>query len=531
MKKHYFKLTAIIITFVLFSSISGTKIVTKADDTVKLTIFHINDTHGRMGAEAYLSQMVKERKANGENVLVFDAGDRLHGLVAANLSRGESVVNTMNAVGYDAMVVGNHDFNFGLDRLLELSEMMNFPLLSFNISDQSGNLIFQPEVTTFDFDGLRVGVFGLTTPETKTAANPDFIGDLVFHPPIEAAKQAVAMLEQLGCDIIIAITHLGEEEDDFEDSSDALAGVKGINIIIDGHSHTQFENGRNVNDTLIVQTGGHANNIGIIEIAYGDKITKTAHLIPINDELVADETVLSKIAAEDDKVEPIISQPVSHTPVHLNGEREAVRGGETNLANLITDSMRFATGADIAILSGGNIRASIEAGDITMGHILTTMPFSNLLVTVEMSGADIWAALEHGISDYPDVDAGKNIQVSGLMVQFDPEAEPGSRIKNVKMADRKTLDLNATYTVATIEFLAAGGDGYTMFEKGENLRYYGGDAQAFATYLQTNPVIKADAEGRMSYYQETSMIGGYIALLVFLGIVLFPTKVFKKKQE
>jgi 2',3'-cyclic-nucleotide 2'-phosphodiesterase (5'-nucleotidase family) len=165
-----------------------------------------------------------------------------------------------------------------------------------------------------------------------------------------------------------------------------------------------------------------------------------------------------------------------------------VRTRETNLANLITDSMLYVTEADIALMSGGNIRASIPAGDITMGHVLDTLPYSNLVVTVELSGADILAALEHGTGGYPEP-VGEFVQVSGLNFAFDPEATPGSRVTAVTMADGKPLDIAGTYTVATIEFIAAGGDGYEMMASGRNLKYYGGDAEALAAYLKTAPEI------------------------------------------
>jgi len=213
-------------------------------------------------------------------------------------------------------------------------------------------------------------------------------------------------------------------------------------------------------------------------------------------ELLADAAVIAVIAESEARVEFITSVVVGETPVTLDGERESVRTGETNLANLVTDSMIHTTGADISFIGGGSIRTSIEAGDITMGDVLNVLPFSNLIVTLEMTGSDVLEILEHGVSEYPEP-SGLFIQVAGIHFEFDPSAPPGQRVQNVKMADGTEFDINKTYTVATVEFIAAGGDGYTMMERGIHLVFYGGDAEAFISYLETNPVITAEPEGRV----------------------------------
>jgi 5'-nucleotidase len=466
-----------------------------------LTILHMNDTHGRTRAEPYISQMAKDIRADGGNVLILDAGDRLHGQTATNLTEGEAMVQVMNAVGYNAMVTGNHEYNFGLDRLLELSDMMNFPLLASNVR-YNGDYIFE-RYTIFDMDGLTVGVFGLATPETPTSSDPRNMGGLVFENPVEIAAEIVSLLKDYNCDIIIALTHLGDDNSTAEyNRSDALAAVDGIDVIIDGHSHTTLENGKILGNTLIAQTGYHAWHIGIVEITIENGVkTKSARLVEVpgtddETELIADAAVLAVIAEGEARVEAITSVVVGTTPVDLDGERESVRTSETNLANLITDSMIFATGADISFIGGGSIRTSIGAGDITMGDVLTVLPFSNLIVTLEMTGSDVLEILEHGVSEYPEL-AGLFIQVAGIRFVFDPDAEPGQRVIDVTMADGTAFDINRSYIIATVEFIAAGGDGYAMMDRGVDLVFYGGDAEAFVEYLQTNPVITAHPEGRV----------------------------------
>ena len=493
-----------VITFILllglsFLNISAASAV--SEDEVKLTIIHVNDAHGRTQAEPYISKMANDLKNRGENFLVLDAGDRLHGQTATNLSKGESSVEIMNTVGYNAMVTGNHDYNFGIDRLNELCNIMNFPLLAANVYDSNGNLLFKP-YEVFKMDGITVGVFGITTPETKTQSDPRIVGGLTFADPAETAAETVSTLKAEGCDIIIALAHLGDDEPTApENKSDALADVAGIDIIIDGHSHTLLENGRNVGNALITQTDGHGQHIGVIEITVsGGVVSKTASVINIQEtELQINENVTAVIEKHEKAIEEIISVVIGHTPVRLNGEREFVRTGETNLANLITDSILYATGADFAFLTGGNIRASIEAGDITMGDALDVLPFSNLLVTVELSGADILEALEHGVSKYPE-ETGQHIQVAGIKFEFNPDSEEGKRVFNVSIANGGAFDVSKKYTVATIDFLAAGGDGYEMLANGGNFTYYGGDVEAFVEYLASNPVINAEADGRVKMF-------------------------------
>ena len=497
MKQHFTKAAALTLALLLaLGAIPGGFTQTAyASGDATLTIIHINDTHGRTAAEPTISQMAKDLRAKGEQVLLLDGGDRLHGQVTANLTTGASMVELMNAVGYSAMVTGNHEYTYGTDRLLELAAMMDFPMLAANVK-KDGAALFQP-YEVFELDGLTVGVFGVATPETLTASDPRRVAGLVFESPAETAAAMVEVLKAAGCDIIIALAHLGGDQSSRpENRSDALA-VPGVDVIIDGHSHTALEHGRMVGETLIAQAGEYAEHIGVVEIVMdGGALSKTARLVEVSEDLSADETITAKIAELDASTEDITSQIVGYTPVLLHGEREEVRTGETNLANLITDSMRHASGAEIGFIGGGSIRASIPAGDITMGDVLATMPFANLIVTMELRGAAVWEALEHGVSFYPEP-AGPYVQISGLQVLFDPEAPVGERIKEVKTADGAALDSEKTYTMAMLEFNAAGGDGYDMLTSGQNLVYYGGDADAFVAYLATNPEISAAPENRL----------------------------------
>ncbi|MCL1857731.1 MAG: 5'-nucleotidase C-terminal domain-containing protein [Oscillospiraceae bacterium] len=499
MRRFFIRGTAVLLLLILTVSMLCINASAVSDGEVTLTIIHINDRHGRMDADPYISQLAKETAGN---VLILDAGDALHGQPTANLTKGAAMTELMNAVGYSAMVTGNHEFNYGVERLLELSEMMEFPLLAANIKDSGGNYLFQTHAI-FPMNGLTVGVFGLATPETIEVSDPRIMAGLTFEDPATVAKAMVDTLKSEKCDIIIALTHMGTDDLSLPaNRSDTLAGISGIDVIIDGHYHNELPNGLFVNDVLIANTGEHGKNIGIVEITVSEGvISKSARLIEVSGELDANEQILAKIAELNAANDGLINTIVGHTPVLLDGERENVRTGETNLANLITDSIRRATGADIAVFNGGGIRASIPAGDITMGHVLTVLPYSNLLVTMELSGTAILEALEYGVSAYPDP-VGQHIQVSGICFEFDPDAEPGNRIRNVTTADGETFDLNRIYNFATIEYMAAGGDGYVMLTNGSNLVYYGADAEAFADYLGTAPNINAEAENRVRVFME-----------------------------
>ena len=499
-KSDLFKMTKLLIavSLVIMLLCSCFKATNREEIPVKLTIFHLNDRHGRMSADPYLSKMANDLRLQGEIVMIFDAGDALHGQIETNLTTGSSMVQLMNAVGYSGMVAGNHEFSFGVDRMLELADMMDFPLIVSNVK-RAGIPVFQ-EYNIFYQSGIKIGVFGVVTPETSNSMDPRLIAGLEFESPQETATRLVSLLIAEECDFIIALAHLGDSLVSLpENRSDALA-IPGVDLVIDGHSHTLLPTGRIVGNALIVQAGEYAEHIGEVKISiYKDRIERSAKIIEVSEDLPKDTQIVDKINEIYQALEGIISQVVGYTPFLLKGERADVRTGDTNLSNLITDSMKWLTNSDISFISGGSIRASIPAGNITYGHVLTTLPYSNLIVTMEINGREIWQALDHGVSLYPEPE-GLFLQFAGLFVTFDPDASVGNRIKNVTMSDGTPFNINKTYTVAMIEFLAVGGDGYTMLQTGQNLVYYGGDAEAFISYLATNPVIKEEGEGRIKSF-------------------------------
>ncbi len=465
----------------------------------KIFIVHTNDVHSRIDVEQFVATIAKEK---GPNVLVLSAGDALHGQPFATISRGESVVKVMNTVGYDAMAPGNHEFNYGLDRLVELSKEMKFPLLAANVLDKAtGKNVFSTYVIK-DVAGVKVGIFGLTTPETTVKTDPRNVASVDFIAPAKTAASMVNELKEKGADVIIALVHLGlDEETKEEERSSYLAkNVPGIDLIVDGHSHTVLKEGQAEGDTMIVQTGSYGDSIGLTELTLKDKkvVAKKESLIekPQDNGVAADEAVKAEIDVVKKANEEITKVVIGKTPVDLQGERGDVRTKETNLSDLINDALIHATGADIAITNGGNIRATIKAGDITKGDILTVLPFGNIIITKDIKGANILEALELGFSAYPET-AGGFTHVAGVKVTFDPAKEKGSRITNIVMENGAPFDKEKTYKLVTNDFLAAGGDGYTMLVGNEGYTEYAAMDEMVIDYIATNPAIQEGTKGRM----------------------------------
>lgn len=305
--------------------------------TVELTIVHTNDVHSRVKGDdkavigyAKLATKIKELKAENPNVLVLDAGDTTHGLPIATISNGESIIGLMNKVGYDAMAPGNHDFNYGYERLLELSEKADFPILAANVVKEDGTTDLK-EYEIKEVDGLKIGIFGLATPESKYKSNPKNTEGVDIIDPVEVAEKMVGKLQAEKVDMIIALVHLGVD-DESEVKSRDVAAVKGIDLVVDGHSHTKLDEGELVGDTLLVQTGNYLGNIGLVNIKFVDgKISeKTAKLIEFEEAkgIAEDEDVKKAIEELEEGNKKITSVNVGKNNNKLEGTREIVRAGE-----------------------------------------------------------------------------------------------------------------------------------------------------------------------------------------------------------
>ncbi|RDU37564.1 multifunctional 2',3'-cyclic-nucleotide 2'-phosphodiesterase/5'-nucleotidase/3'-nucleotidase [Neobacillus piezotolerans] len=473
----------------------------------KITILHTNDSHGRVEESsadgmgfAKISTLVKQYEAQNPNTLLLDAGDTFHGTTFATLEKGESIAKVLNAVGYDGMAAGNHDFNYGYQTLLELTKKVNFPVLSANVRKKSDNSQILQPYEIKEVDGIKVGIFGLSTPETHYKTHPKNVEGLQFTDPVEEAKAMVAELKSKNVDVIVAVTHLGIDASSTDTSIKVAKGAPGIDLIVDGHSHSTLVEGlKEGNDTLIVSAGEYTKNLGVVELTFeGNKLVdKKAHLITKEQakDVTPDPAILDVVKKVKDSQKEILSQVIGETGVVLDGERSQVRGGETNLGNLITDAMIDLTGADIAITNGGGIRASIPVGKITKGHVITVLPFGNYIVTKKLTGAQIKAGIENGVDSYPEP-KGAFPHIGGMSFAIDVTREKGDRVHSLKV-NGKPMEMDKEYLVATNDFMAAGGDEYTSFKDSPIVNEFPALDEALMNYIGKRGVLNRKVEGRI----------------------------------
>ncbi|MFV0441021.1 MAG: 5'-nucleotidase C-terminal domain-containing protein [Lachnospirales bacterium] len=483
-----------------------------ADETTEpeLVVIFNNDTHGRTFGDPATAGLKDYYEAQGIPTLLLHAGDSVHGQSIASLTDGQAIVDIMNADDYDALVPGNHEFNYGLDRLIELSESATFPFLAANVSYKADDsLVFEP-YTIFEEGDLSVGIFGLATPETLYKTNPSNVETVNITEPVPAAEKVVAELEEKDVDFIISLAHLGIDESTvLEERSTYLAEqVDGIDLVVDGHSHTFLEEGMTFDDTFLVQTGEYFNQIGLLkvydidttptyELEYIDPSFDEENPMPeIYEGYVPNEEVSTLVDKLNAETEAITSEVIGSTEYTLDGEREQVRVHETNLTSLLTNALIDASGADLALGNGGNTRASIEAGEITLGDVITTWPFGNMVVTIDITGQEFYDAIEHGIQHYPEANGGFP-HIAGAKVEFDPNGEAGNRITSITNEDGTPFDLDKTYTLVTNEFLANAGDDYTMFEGKVIKEYFEIQSDVVIDYIQAGNEIPEFPAGRL----------------------------------
>ncbi len=471
MKKNSILFRTGALIFALVLTLTACSSLPKVEDTT-LVIAHTNDTHGRILEGKYdgmgfakISTEVNKMKAENPYMLLLDAGDTFHGTTLVSLSEGEAAVKVMNAMGYDAMVPGNHDFNYGKERLLELAAMADFPIVCANVIDDATGETILPPYTILDVNGLQVGIFGLATDETLYKTHPKNVEGLTFLEPAAVAQEMVDELRKK-VHVLICLGHLGVDAETVNTSSSVMEAVEGIDLFIDGHSHTAMEEGTMTSGGLIVQAGYHDKNLGIATLDYSMEsgVTASATLLSKKaaEEIEDDAAIIALIDDIKKENEKVTSVVVAHTDVFLDGERANVRTGSTNLGDMICAALIDVTGADISLQNGGGIRTSIEPGDVTKGEIISVLPFGNTVTVLEVSGKDVISVIENGVSKYPETNGGY-CHMGGLVFSFDETKPAGSRVTEV-LVDGKPIDMNAKYSLATNDFLAAGGDKYEMLK-------------------------------------------------------------------
>lgn len=429
----------------------------------EIRILYVNDFHGFaephkpfgsnefVGGIAFLAAMAGELRKE-KPTLLLSAGDMIQGNNWANLSQGESVIELMNAMRFDAMVVGNHEFDFGQEVLEKRIAQAEFPILGANVE---GMKSLKPYIIK-ELMGLRIAIIGLVTEDTPVSTHPRNVAGLKFLSPAEIAGQYIQELKTRA-DVFILLTHMGHGADRM-----LAKKLKGISVIVGGHSHTKVMKPVGIGDTLIVQAWEHGKALGVLDlrIKQGKIIGYEGRLQEIKPGASPGDPVVQSIVEKyKQKVDAVLDLPVGEAEIDLDGEN--VRRKETNLGNLIADIMRAASGADVAIINGGGIRTSIKKGKIRVKDIYSVLPFDNYIVAVRLTGRQILGALEHGVSGIEE-GQGRFPQVSGLAFQYAPCAPKGNRVKGAFISGQ-AIDPDKEYSVATNDFLAAGGDGYKAF--------------------------------------------------------------------
>ena len=444
-----------------------------------LVIYHTNDVHGYMfevrGNDGKLRNIGYDRlKAvvdadPSPRKLLLDAGDVLHGQSFATSKRGELSAILLSLAGYDALATGNHDFDYGQERLLELVDKYRLNFLAANVVKKSGDYILSPYIVR-SWSDMKVGIFGLATPETRTSTNPRNVEGLEFLDPVEVSRKMVSQLESEGVDLIIAVMHVGSEAYCDPSSLTIAKEVPGIDIIIDGHSHsvlTAEVERSNGSTALVTSAGSSFQNLGKVTIDRkpGGGFAISAQTLPASSQEIeavtpdpAMHSAMTALKAEFDKEMGVV---VMKAPFDLDGERERVRSSSTNLGRIMCASFIDATGVDAAFLNGGSVRDSIPAGDVTKGELLSVLPYGNYIYTIDISGRDLLDALNYGLSEPGD---GAFPQFWGMKVVARPTEKGGLAVESVSIGG-KPLDPNGTYSFAINDFLHSGGDGYTMFAK------------------------------------------------------------------
>ena len=505
MKKLFAVLLSLLMVLSLVSC-SSAKTVKKDANTAdgpyagKTIILHTNDSHGGLqlnpeedpvpGLEGYsvVSFVKQDFESKGATVILVDDGDYSQGSVYVSLNKGGASIDLMEQVGYDVVGLGNHEFDYGVDQLKKNFENKSYNVICANVFEGNKTL-FDADVI-YEIDGLKVGFFGLLTPETQTKVNPNYVSGLTFTEKEDLYKVAQKEADKLNksADVVICVGHLGvDDESTGNRSVDVYANTTGIDFIIDGHSHTVMEKGPN--GEPIQSTGTAFANIGVIIIDNKTKAIEQNYLLEAGI-LGQDQTVLDSAASVMSEIDEKYGAVFANSEVEdLNGVKEIVRSQETNMGDLVTDSMVWEVLRNgsievpnenvVAVTNGGGIRNSIAKGGVTMKDINSVLPFGNTIAVNYITGAELLEALEASTYCTPEP-VGGFPQISGMKITVDATKEfdegdeyPDSTYKAPKSIVRVTIDEvngkpfdpEATYAVVTNNFCAAGGDTYYAFKK------------------------------------------------------------------
>lgn len=502
-----------------------------AGDTV--TILHTNDFHSRVepinkydgpcaaedneagecfGGWARLVSSVDAARERDPDALLVDGGDQFQGSLFYTYYKGKVAAEMMNALAYDGMTVGNHEFDDGPEVLRGFMDAVEFPVLMSN-ADVSAEPALAGKLaksTVIERDGERYGLIGLTTEDTPELASPGPF--VVFTDSIEAVEGEVEQLTADGVNRIIVLSHSG-----FRVDKVVAAAVEGVDVIVGGHSNTLLSNTDEnaagpyptmVGDTAVVQAYAYGKYLGELSVTFDDAgkvVEATGEPIIIDGKVVENEDVLARLGELAKPLDEIRNKVVAESGDVIDGNREVCRVQECAMGNLVAEAMLDRVrdqGIDVALMNSGGIRASIDKGEVTMGEVLTVLPFQNTLATFEISGADLLVALENGVSQVEEVQ-GRFPQIAGMSYSFDAAKPAGEgRISDVMIAGEDgfvALDPAATYGVVSNNYVRGGGDGYDVFaDKADKVYDYGPNLETVvADYLVANAPYTPVTDGRI----------------------------------
>jgi 5'-nucleotidase / UDP-sugar diphosphatase len=471
-----------------------------------VTLLHINDVYEiapvkGQGGLAELMTLLRQERAQHANTITTVGGDFLSPSILSGITKGAQMVELFGAIGVDLVTFGNHEFDFGPEILEQRIAESRFRWLGTNVRDAGGKPFGGAVATVIKTVGdVKIGFLGVVTPESAVLSSGG--PGIRFTDPAAAAKEAVGELRQAGANVVVALTHLGIEEDR------ALShAVPGIDLVLGGHDHdpiTFYEHG-----VLLHKSGSDAHFLGAVDLDIRTEQTssgKRTTVLPAwrmiaNRGIAPDPTVGAIVKTYTDRLDAELGKVIGKTAVELDSRIDTVRTGEARIGNLIADALRDSLGADLAITNGGGIRGNrvIEAGSaLTRKDILSELPFGNLEMLIELSGADLLAALENGVGAV-EQKAGRFPQTAGLAIVYDPQAESGKRLRSVTIGGKK-LAPDGVYRVATSDYLAAGGDGYAALTRGKALsdaRFAKLLATIVADYIERQGTVAPQLEGRI----------------------------------
>ncbi len=480
---------AMVLSLSVTSFAADTDSEAKAEMAGKTVILHTNDVHGAIEGYAYITALKADYEAKGAEVILVDAGDYSQGEVYVSDTKGLDAVEMMNVTGYDVVTLGNHEFDYGYAQLKENMTKADFKILCANVYGEDGTPIFDANYTYTTKSGVKIGFFGMETPEAQTKANPALIKGLKFDTDLKAVaeKQLEALKDD---DVVIALSHLGVDDSSKPYTSyDLYNAAKGIDFIIDGHSHSVMTKGKN--GEPIQSTGTKFANIGVIVIDDATKKIESNSLFEIKEDTAKDAAVAAAAQKIIDRIDKEYGAVFAKSKVELNGAKapNGNRDGETNNGDLITDAMLWKVMQNkegltvnedhvVAITNGGGIRAAIKVGDVTKKDIKTVLPFGNTIEVIYVTGTELLEALEastfcvpESIGGFPQVSGISYTISTGAVYDANAETYPASTYYGPKSINRVTINsingkefkANDTYAVVTNNFCAEGGDTYYAF--------------------------------------------------------------------